>query len=132
MSTLRRHLERASAVIAPFKEIVGWCRDDECWYPQDEIGSRCAFLDCDRTIIKRVGYVCREGTCAMWFPVPRGYRRHLVEDHDVGRCSCRCDCPEPAWRPWDGNPSHRYCGRCWKLADADPAWPHGPMLPVPA
>ncbi len=36
---------------------VAWCRDCRLWLPAAQIGGGC-WMECDRTLIKRVGWVC--------------------------------------------------------------------------
>ena len=43
------------------KTVVAWCRDCQMGSQHTcEIGSPCWGLDCVRTLIKRVGYICHE------------------------------------------------------------------------
>lgn len=42
------------------KVTVAWCRDCEHWIGAGSIGGPCPSLECERTLVKRVGYICKE------------------------------------------------------------------------
>ena len=42
------------------KVTVAWCKDCMHHTEEADIGSSCPSMDCPRTMIKRVGYLCQE------------------------------------------------------------------------
>lgn len=71
------------AMPASGRRVVAWCAACEYYDEASQIGKRCHSLDCDRTLRKRVGYVCefceQDGAeTSMWLTV-ENFIAHLVE-----------------------------------------------------
>lgn len=44
----------------PQTELVAWCNHCEHYVGAEDAGTRCPNIDCDRTLRKRRGYICRD------------------------------------------------------------------------
>lgn len=57
---------------------VAWCRFCQHYTPANEIGQGCPAIECDRTLIRRVGYVCPNEWCTRFYRTQR----------EVKACDC--------------------------------------------
>lgn len=62
------------------RQLVAWCAGCEMYLPVEDAGTRCPGDDCDRTLRKRIGYICRSCDVHPIFFRIDTYRAHLEEE----------------------------------------------------